>query len=228
MAATKGGSKQAVYIVVVVLIVAGLAAWAVAMFRGGGSDSSSGAATYPVAVQGSVVVAGKAAPHTVDVYEDMLCPICGRFESRYNGKFTDALNAGKIQVRYHPVAILNKATTPNGYSLRAANAVICAAEANIFPAYHEKLFAEQPAERSAGLSDQQLIEMGQSFGAPGTFAQCVTSGKHAKAVTAETTRASKDTSLRRAGSDGFGTPTVTLDGKRVEVNSDDWLTEVTG
>jgi protein-disulfide isomerase len=222
--AAKSGSRTVIYVVLGVLVAVVLVAWAFMMFAGG--SKAKVAATYTTAVQGSVVVAGKQAANTVDVYEDFLCPICGRFEANFSGQLTQAINDGKVQVRYHPVAILNRATNPVGYSLRAANAGICAAEAGIFPAYHEKLFAEQPSEGSAGLTDQELIDKANQVGAPATFANCVSSGKYSKAVTAETLRASKDTSLRAEGSNGFGTPTVTVNGKRADLSDDNWLTSI--
>ncbi len=208
-------------VVVGMLLAVGLAAC-------GGSKAQVNA-NYSTTVDGSVVVAGKQAANTVDVYEDFLCPICGRFEANFGSKLTQAINDGKIQVRYHPVAILNRATNPAGYSLRAANAGICSADAGVFPAYHAKLFDgdTQPNEGSAGLTDQQLIDLGTQVGAPASFATCVTSGKYSKAVTAETNRAAKDTSLRAQGSNSFGTPTVTVNGKRADLSEDDWLTDIT-
>ncbi|HEY2203260.1 MAG TPA: thioredoxin domain-containing protein [Pseudonocardia sp.] len=223
--ATKSGNLKPVYIVIGVLVIAGLAAWTFASFRT--SSSEQVAATYSTTVSGSVVTAGKAAPTTVDIYEDFLCPICGNFEARDGGAITKAINDGKIQVRYHPVAILNRATNPPGYSLRAGNAAVCSADAGFFAAYHTKLFAEQPSEGSAGLTDQELIAKGQEVGAPATFAQCVTSGKHAKAISAETQRAGKDTSLRAEGSKSFGTPTVVVNGKRADISDNQWLDNVT-
>lgn len=222
--AAKSGSRTVIYVVLGVLVAVVLVAWAFMMFAGG--SKAKVAATYTTAVQGSVVVAGKQAANTVDVYEDFLCPICGRFEANFSGQLTQAINDGKVQVRYHPVAILNRATNPAGYSLRAANAGICAAEVGIFPAYHEKLFTEQPSEGSAGLTDQELIDKANQVGAPATFANCVSSGKYSKAVTAETLRAAKDTSLRAEGSNGFGTPTVTVNGKRADLSDDNWLTSI--
>ncbi|WP_084212035.1 DsbA family protein [Pseudonocardia acaciae] len=223
---TKSGSRNVLYIVIGVIVVAALVGWAIAMFRGGGSGTST-AGNYPVALEGAVVVAGKKAPNTVDVYEDLLCPICGRFESSYGGDLTKAINDGKIQVRYHPVAILNRLTTPPGYSQRAANAVVCSAEAGVFSAYHEKLYAEQPKERSAGYTDQQLIEMAQQVKAPASFAQCVTSSKHLRAVQVETQRAGGDASLRAPGRDSFGTPTIMVNGKRADLGDDNWLKNIT-
>jgi protein-disulfide isomerase len=211
--------RRAIGLVVIgVLMVAGLV---------GCGSKPQAAANYSTTVQGSVVVAGKQAPTTVDVYEDFLCPICGRFEANFGGDMTQAINDGKIQVRYHPVAILNRGTNPTGYSLRAANAGVCAAAAGVFSAYHQKLFAEQPAEGSAGLTNQELIDKGTQVGAPASFATCVNSGTYSKSAAAETARAIKDTSLRAPDSDGFGTPTVMANGKRVDLSDSSWLTNLT-
>jgi protein-disulfide isomerase len=225
--AAKSGSRTVIYVVIGVLVVAGLIGWTISMVRG--SSQTQVAATYTTAVQGAVVVAGKQAANTVDVYEDFLCPICGRFESNSGGDLTKAINDGKIQVRYHPVAILNRATSPTGYSLRAASAAICAADAGFFPAYHKQLFADQPAEGSAGLTDQQLIDEATKAGAtpPASFNQCVITGKYKLAVTNETSRAAKDASLRSPGSTGFGTPTVMVNGKKADLSDDTWLTNIT-
>ncbi|MDT7556160.1 MAG: hypothetical protein QOI68_630 [Pseudonocardiales bacterium] len=225
--AAKSGSRTVIYVVIGVLVVAGLIGWTISMLRS--SSQTQVAATYTTAVQGAVVVAGKQAANTVDVYEDFLCPICGRFESNSGGDLTKAINDGKIQVRYHPVAILNRATSPTGYSLRAASAAICAADAGFFPAYHKQLFADQPAEGSAGLTDQQLIDEATKAGAtpPASFNQCVITGKYKLAVTNETSRAAKDASLRSPGSTGFGTPTVMVNGKKADLSDDTWLTNIT-
>jgi protein-disulfide isomerase len=226
--AAKSGSRTVIYVVVgVVVVVAVLIGWGIAMLRNGSQSQVAG--TYSTTIQGSVVVAGKQAANTVDVYEDFLCPICGRFESNSGGDLTKAINDGKIQVRYHPVAILNRATSPTGYSLRAASAAICAADAGFFPAYHKQLFADQPAEGSAGLTDQQLIDEATKAGAtpPASFNQCVITGKYKLAVTNETSRAAKDASLRSPGSNGFGTPTVMVNGKKADLSDDTWLTSIT-
>jgi protein-disulfide isomerase len=224
----KSGSRNAVYIVIGVIVLAVLVGWAVVMFRGGGSGEKI-AGTYQTTVddRNAVVIAGKTAPVTVDVYEDMLCPICQAFESEYGGDLTKAINDGKIQVKYHPVAILNSRSKPAGYSERGANAVLCAAESGFFSAYHDKLYAEQPKEGSAGLTNQELIDKGNQVGAPPAFAQCVTSGKYIRTVQVQTQRAGGDASLRGPGKQYFGTPTVLVNGKVADRSTDSWLTDIT-
>jgi len=179
---------------------------------------------YTATASGGVVTAGSG-PIVVDVYEDYLCPVCERFEERYGQELTEALNAGQITVRYHAIAILDELTDPPGYSTRAANAALCAVPAGVFPAYHARLFDEQPAERSPGLTDEQLTAFGTELGAD--LGACISGAAHADAVAAETGLAAATPVLRNA--DGtFGTPTVLLDGARVDLGDTGWLQQALG
>jgi protein-disulfide isomerase len=171
-----------------------------------------------VVVGGAVLIARALG---IDVYEDYLCPACERFETRYGNEVTTALNDGKITARFHTIAILDVQSNPAGYSTRAGNAALCAVSAGIFPRYHKKLFDDQPAEGSAGLSDDQLIAFGTELGAQGDFAACVQGNTHGDAVAKETEKARTDTALQTNGR--FGTPTVAIDGKKIDLNDTSWL-----
>ena len=160
-------------------------------------------------------------PVVVDVYEDYLCPICERFEERYGSDLTTALNENKITVRYHSIAILDELTSPQGYSTRAANAALCSVSAGIYPAYHKKLFDSQPAERSAGLTDAELIALAADLKPQGDFAGCVNGSTNSAAVTAETAKATSTPALQTDGQ--FGTPTVAIGGKKIDLNNSSWL-----
>ncbi len=190
--------------------------------RAGGSATQPVAATYPVAVDGAVVTAGQpAAPVTIDVYEDFLCPFCERFETRYGDALTTALNEGKAKVNYHALNILDARTDPPGYSTLAANAALCAVPAGIWPAFHARLFAEQPAEGSAGLTAAQLSAIGTELGAGSTFTQCVEANGNAAAITAATEAASATPALQTDGQ--FGTPTIAVGGRKIDVSDSGWL-----
>ena len=220
-------NRVKVGIIVAVVIVVVFAAIFVVMNRPWGSTAQATAASYPVAVDGVVVTAGQAnAPVTVDVYEDFLCPNCEIFEKAYGNEIVSALNEGKLTVRYHSIAILDSRSTPPGYSTRAANAALCAVPAGIYPTYHQKLFASQPSEGSAGLTDAQLVQFGTELGAKGDFAGCVTGAKNAAAVTAETNKAIADPALQTNGL--FGTPTVVANGAMVDLNNTGWLKAIIG
>lgn len=201
--------------VVVVAVVVGLAVWFVNR-----PSAEPVTPAYASEVAGAVIAAGTG-PVVIDVYEDYLCPQCERFEERYGDEFTAALNRNEITVRYHAVAILDPLTNPEGYSTRAANAAVCSVPAGIFPAYHGWLFDSQPAEGSAGLTDEELIKAGTELGATGNFAGCVMGGTNSPAIAIETGTVAADPSLR--GERGFGTPTVAVDGTKIDLNRTSWL-----
>ncbi len=215
----KAANRTPLIVVGVVLLVAIVIGGAVLYFRTT-ANGTAAAPTYTATVSGAVVTAGTGKV-VVDTYEDFLCPICNQFEKRYSAQTVDALNSGKISVRYHTIAILDPSSTPAGYSTRAANAAICSVSAGVYPAYREKLFAEQPAEGSAGLSNEQLVAFGTALGAKGDFAGCVNGGTGTKAVAAETKKAIADPALQTNGN--FGTPTLAIKGTKVDLNDSNWL-----
>lgn len=219
----RGGKNRTPMIVVAAVIaVAVVVGLAVLLPRllGGGVEP-----TYTATASGAVVTAGNG-PVVIDVYEDYLCPSCERFEERYGDEVTTALNEGRITVRYHSISILGRLTAPEGYSTRAANAALCSVPAGVFPRYHHRLFDEQPAEGSAGLTDDQLVAFGTELGAQGDFEACVRGGTHTDAVAAETDEARSDPALQTEGR--FGTPTVAIDGQKVNLNDTGWLQNATG
>jgi protein-disulfide isomerase len=190
-----------------------------------GQSSPQAAASYPVSTDGVVVVTGQPdAPVTIDIYEDYLCPFCERFESRSGDDLTAALNQGKAKVNYHALNILDQRSNPPGYSTLAANAALCAVPAGIWPAYHQRLYAEQPAEGSAGLTAEQLTKIGTDLGAGPDFGTCVAANANASAISAASDAASANPALQTDGQ--FGTPTVAVDGKKIDVSSSDWLSRV--
>lgn len=208
-------------IVAVVVVAVGVAIFVV-LNRPWESSAQQVAAAYPVAVDGVVVTAGQpTAPVTVDVYEDFLCPFCERFETRNRDALTAALNEGRVKVNFHALNILDARTTPPGYSTLAANAALCAVPTGIWPAFHERLFAEQPAEGSAGLTVAQLSAIGTELGAGPAFTQCVESNGNAAAITAATEAAATNPALQTDGQ--FGTPTVAVGGRKIDLSDSDWL-----
>ena len=96
--------------------------------------------------------------------------------------------------------------------------------ANIWPAFHARLFAEQPAEGSAGLTAAQLSAIGTSLGAGPVFTQCVEGNGNAAAITAATAAASANPELQTDGQ--FGTPTIAVGGRKIDVSDSDWLQTV--
>jgi protein-disulfide isomerase len=153
-----------------------------------------------------IVVGKPEAKATVDLYVDFLCPYCKQFEETTGPALDRFVAAGTAKVVYHPVAFLDAASAGTRYSTRASNAAACAAEEGVFPQYVRILYANQPAEGSPGLTDDQLIALGSQVGATSpAFADCVRQQRYAGWVATVTDHASK------AGV--TGTPTVLVNGK---------------
>jgi protein-disulfide isomerase len=220
-------NRVKVGVITAVVIVVLFATVYIVLNRPWGASTQAAAASYPVSVDGVVVAAGQAtAPVTIDVYEDYLCPYCERFETRYGDDLITALNDGRAKVNYHALNILDNGTTPPGYSTLAANAALCAVPAGIWPAYHQRLYAEQPAEGSAGLTAAQLAAIGTQLGAGPAFTQCVEANGNAAAISAATDAASSNPALQTDGQ--FGTPTTAVGGQKIDISDSNWLPTALG
>jgi protein-disulfide isomerase len=185
-------------------------------------------ASYPARVDNGTVLAGAdSAKATIDVYEDFLCPACGNFEQRDADKINNALVAGTLKVRYHIINLLDEQSNPAGYSLDSGAAALCAADAGAFPSYHASLYGNQPKEGGRGYSLDQLVKLGHDLGITDpAFDGCVRNRTHADAVRAQLAAATSDPALRRprsGGSQVFGTPTVAVAGKVVDLGDSAWL-----
>jgi protein-disulfide isomerase len=189
---------------------------------------------YPVTFDQStatVLVGAGTAKFTLDIYADLLCPICGTFE-RNNGTGIDkALAAGTIAVRYHLLNLLDQQSTPAGYSTLAANAALAVAATapKAFPSYLNSLFARQPAEYGAGYSAEELIDLGRQLGVGGSqFETLVRKRQYAARISANLTAAENDPALIQPSIGQFGTPTVLVNGQLVDWTQPDWLATATG
>jgi protein-disulfide isomerase len=189
--------------VVAVLLIAGLIGWGMAA---GEANRKTADLTMPsVAVDDGTAFAVGAGPVQIDIYEDFICPACGRFENTAATTIDQLVAANKVTVRYHPIAILDH-TSSTEYSTRSAAASAAAAQGGKFAEYHRALFANQPEEGSAGLDDAKLIELGKSVGlTDAAFADAVTKGTYRAWATKVT-----DTAAARGVN---GTPTVQVAGQ---------------
>jgi protein-disulfide isomerase len=160
-----------------------------------------------VSLAGGVTVGRAAAPVTLDLYEDPQCPVCAQFEAQVGPQIEKWVSAGTVKVHYHVISFLDSASTTK-YSSRAANALYAAAGVSptAFATLHQTLYAQQPAEGSAGLTEDELVQLAQRAGA-GAAADQIRSGTYAGYVAKATEQSSKDGVT--------GTPTVKVDGKVV-------------
>lgn len=194
--------------VTITAVVAAVVAVLVAVGRDSGSNTPSTPAATPktVSADGAGVVVGTG-PVPVEVYADFLCPGCGYFERDAIDDIQTLIASKSIRLIYHPVAILDQASTTR-YSTRSAAGAGCAADSGKLLPYVKVLFEMQPAEGSAGYSDEQLIGLASSVGITDpAFATCVRDGRYVK-WTASVTSAMTSKNI-------LSTPTVFVAGQQL-------------
>ena len=164
----------------------------------------------------------------VVVYSDYMCPICGMFEE-INGPALDELREqGEVVVEYRPVSILDRTSQGSQFSTRAATAAGFVADQapEQFVAFNTAMFANQPEEGTEGLSDEQIADVARGAGVDEAVAAQIADGSYLEGdasfspwVAAATEEAT------RAFPEGFGTPTILVDGENVSDLDVDWRIE---
>ncbi len=129
----------------------------------GVSDDSGG-----VTVSADGVGSAGDAPVDVTVYLDFMCPFCGQFEAANGPVLAEKVAAGEVAVTYHVVSILDSQSAGTFYSTRAANAAAVVAERDPehYADFVTALFADQPAEGTAGLTDEEIADVAADAGVP--------------------------------------------------------------
>jgi protein-disulfide isomerase len=115
------------------------------------------------------------------VFEDFRCPACKSVESVVEPVYKQYVEAGKLQITYHPVRLIDGKNGGKG-SLTAGNVAACAQDAGEFVPVHDILYANQPDETTDNYSDKKtlLALAGQvpALKSDPTFLACVNDGKH--------------------------------------------------
>ena len=157
-----------------------------------------------VGAPGAEAEAGK--PVKVVLYIDFICPVCKNFEAQYNEQLTGLRNEGKISVEYRALGFLDNRSSTN-YSSRAANAAACVVNESPekYAEFVDSLFANQPAEGGAGISDNDLKKMATDIGAK-PIDTCIDDKTYRPFV--------KFTTKQAAAIGVTGTPTVFVDGQQ--------------
>lgn len=163
---------------------------------------------YDAAAAGGTPAAD-AEPVSVELYEDFQCPACLAFEQE-NSEFLKSLVAsGEIALTFRPFSFLDSASA-NDYSSRATNVAVCALDQGGVDDYvkvHDYLYANQPAEGTAGPEDSELIDAVKDLGITG-IDECVNTERFVPWI-----KEAKDAGSKNGVS---STPTVLVDGKVVE------------
>lgn len=142
----------------------------------------------------------------VDVFVDFMCPICGDFEDAYGEQLQSAAASDDITLNIHPISILDRYSQNTKYSTRAAGAAYCVAEnaPDSFLDFFNFMFTNQPAENTAGYTDEELAAYAEQVGA-GAAADCIADGTYMNFVRDQTNQHEIQ-----------GTPTVEINGERIE------------
>lgn len=158
------------------------------------------------------------------IYFDYLCPFCGDLEQINGDTLEQMVSGGDATVIFHPVAILDRYSAGAHYSTRAAAAAAWIADKapEAFFGFHQALYAHQPDENTAGLSDQELARYAVQAGVPQDVADAIADGTaldtYGQWVYSATRAAAADKHLLNPEQGAFTTPTLTLDGTRWDGN----------
>lgn len=170
----------------------------------------------------------------LSVYFDLQCPACASFDT-VNSADLEALAAEPgITVRYQPLAFLDSSSQGTFYSTRAANALMTVADQDPehFQDFVTALYANQPAENTPGITDDEIASIAAGVGVPqdvidaftatvdGTFQETdgdgnTTDGSGSWRTFAPFLVAATSHASQALG--GLQTPTLLLDGQALDV-----------
>jgi protein-disulfide isomerase len=195
---------------IVALVIAAVVGIGIAVQSNRDEVVTNATAPAGVTAHDGVLRGKETAPVKVVVYEDFQCPVCRAFEQNVGPTLTTYVDRDIVELEYRPIAFLDDASTTD-YSSRALETAACALNSGgpmVFTKLHDLLFANQPAEGSAGLTDAKLADLAAQAGADkNAVAACQSTGAFddwAKEVTEQSSK------------DGInGTPTYFVDGKQV-------------
>jgi protein-disulfide isomerase len=195
---------------IVVVVIAAVVGIGIAVQSSRDSTVSNATAPAGVTADNGILRGKDGAPVHVVVYEDFQCPVCRAFEQNVGSTISSYVDKGTVQNEYRQIAFLDRASTTN-YSSRALATAACALDdggPDVFNKLHDLLFANQPDEGSAGLTDEKLADLAAQAGADRSAVEkCQQAGTYDDWVKSVTDEASKD---------GInGTPTYFVDDKQV-------------
>lgn len=153
----------------------------------------------------------------VTEYVDWACPVCKQFEAAYADQILDKVKSGDATLAIQPVSILDRSYQSSRYASRAANAAMCVANyaPDKFLDVQTQFFDNQPAEGTSGLTNAEIAKLVKAGGATGSnVSECLSTEQFKGWVTKSTNLVTADEALQ--GTQGFGTPTVVVNGKRLD------------
>jgi protein-disulfide isomerase len=177
-----------------------------------GEGSAEGASLAPVKYDTSDGVV------QVDAYVDWACPMCKTFEESFGEQLRSLAASGAITLATHPVAILDH-NYGKRYSSRAANVAACVANyaPGSFLDVQKQFFDNQPEEGSDGLDTDAILDLVKAGGVDDAdVTRCIRDESYKSWVRATTDAVTADKALANPETGGFGTPTVLVNGERLD------------
>lgn len=152
----------------------------------------------------------------VEVHLDFMCPVCGQFEEINGEDLQTMVEDEEVTVHLVPRKMLDSVSTTGDYSSRASAALVALYEEDPAAAwdYQKLLFTNQPAEGSAGLSDEELWAFAEQAGATESVKSTFDAEKYIPWV--------RRVADPYAADKAEGTPYVEIDGEQLQ--SDVWGT----
>ncbi|MDL9948566.1 thioredoxin domain-containing protein [Gordonia sp. ABSL11-1] len=206
--------------VVLIALAVGIGVWVVQSNKSATGSSADVTVATDNAYRITAAPQGTEPPVTVNIVEDFQCPACRQFEEQFSDVLGQLRANPKVAVDYQPIAFLDRMSSTE-YSTRSANASACVAQAtagggnfDTWLKFHNLLYANQPEEGGAGLTDGQLNDYANQAGAP-NVRQCIEDRQYADFVQ-ETTQKAQQAGVT-------ATPTVSINGKPVQLSTPEAL-----
>ncbi len=180
-------------------------------------DTTGVTATPPAGVVGDygVPYGDEAAPVTVTIFEDFMCPFCGDLEAATGDVLDELVASGDVRVDYRVLAFLDRVSNGTDYSTRATSAlgvVLDQAGPEAAVTFHDLLFENQPEEDTDGLSDDELVQLAVEAGADEASVRGPIEDRAFEQWVANATDAASQAGVAQ-------TPTVQVDGETLDYNT---------
>ncbi len=173
-----------------------------------------------------VLVGSSAAPTTIDVFDEPICPACGTFIRSSSADMQQAVDDRKIAIRYHLLDFLDENSASKNYSTRAVAASYCVAAAKdpkVYQDFYAGLFAADFQPREMGTSDpsdDELANLADKVGAPASVSNCISSQEM---MNSAKSKAAQGWSTLKGLSATTGTPAVFNGTEAVDASRPGWV-----
>lgn len=147
------------------------------------------------------------------VYSDYMCPICKTFEDTNGVDLKELADTEGVVISYFPLSFLDRSSNGTKFSTRSSNAAMCVADGakDSFIEFHETMFANQPAQGTPGMTNEEMADIAREAGAPESVAECIMNEEFTDYVDAITQYAASEHGVG-------GTPTVRINEKHLDTD----------